>query len=554
MRKSKKRITGILTLALTLALTLNGCSSKETPSQEAAARTSQEQPQLQSGEGTKEEPAPSQTEETGAEQKNGREETGQVQEKNQTTGESHLHPVLETVQSSAYAEDGTSLLWQGNAVRLSIRDEGYEALKKSLADYSDEEEALFRKEMEMEEEYARENQKAFPEEFLFYSLKHEAKVLRADSKVFSFRMINSSYTGGAHGNSVVTGEAFDSQTGQRLELSDVVTDLEGFYSVLIQALKNREDADGYVPGWEETVRSRVYGETINGITCELQWALGPDGMEVYFSPYDIGPYAMGTVTAVIPYEESRAIRSAWVPGGAVREQNVWQLALYDVQNLDVDGDGAEEQVRLEPAELNDVEQMYTLYTDEQKVEFNGTYGVTAAYVMKNPDGTAFFYGDCRTDNDYHYLVIVDLGELKSRGAETEVRTYSQGMYDDVPMDSRSFWLSARGNLFSTFPIRKLYQVSADGMPRTKQKEYAVDRWPVTAVQAVPAFVGENVSQPAEIPAGTKLFVTGTDEESQVTVEDEEGTVYQLQVDGQDWPHTIEGRNIEELFEGLVFAG
>ena len=263
---------------------------------------------------------------------------------------------------------------------------------------------------------------------------------------------------------------------------------------------------------------------------------------------------MGTVIAVIPYEESGAIRSAWVPGGAVREQNVWQLALYDVQNLDVDGDGAEEQVRLDPAERNDVEQMYTLYTDEQKVEFNGTYGVTAAYVMKNPDGTAFFYGDCRTDNDYHYLVIVDLGELQSRGAETEVRTYSQGMYDDVPMDSRSFWLSARGKLFSTFPIRKLYQVRADGMPRTKQEEYAVDRWPVTAVQAVPAFVGENVSQPAEIPAGTKLFVTGTDEESRVTVEDEEGTVYQLQVDGQDWPHTIEGRDIEELFEGLVFAG
>ena len=92
------------------------------------------------------------------------------------------------------------------------------------------------------------------------------------------------------------------------------------------------------------------------------------------------------------------------------------------------------------------------------------------------------------------------------------------------------------------------------MPRTQQEEYAVDRWPVTAVQGVPAFGGENFSQPAEIPAGTKLFVTATDEERRVTVEDEEGTAYQLQVDGQDWPHTIEGRDIEELFEGLVFAG
>lgn len=554
MRKRKKRIAGISALALTLTLALNGCSSREAQSQEAAVRTSQEQSQSLSDEGTEEEPAPGQTEETGAEQKNDQEETGPVQENDRTSGENRLHPVVETVRSSAYAEDGMSLLWQGNTVRLSIRDEGYEALKESLADYSDEKKAAFQREMAVEEEYARENQKAFPEEFLSYSLKNEAKVLRADSGVFSFRMINYSYMGGAHGNSAVTGETFDSQTGQRLELSDVVTDLEAFHGVLIQTLENREDADGYFPGWEDTVRSRVYGETVNGISYELQWALGPEGMEVYFSPYDIGPYAMGTVTAVLPYEESGIIRAAWVHGEGVREQRVWQLAPYEEQSLDVDGDGAEEQVRFEPAEMNDMEQMYTLYAGEQKVEFNGTYGVTTAYVMRNPDGKVFFYGDCSTDNDYHYLVIVDLEELKSRGAETEVRTDSQGMYDDIPMDSQSFWLSTRGNLFSTFPIRKLYQAGADGMPRTQQEEYAVDRWPVTAVQGVPAFGGENFSQPAEIPAGTKLFVTATDEERRVTVEDEEGTAYQLQVDGQDWPHTIEGRDIEELFEGLVFAG
>ena len=162
MRKRKKRIAGISALALTLTLALNGCSSREAQSQEAAVRTSQEQSQSLSDEGTEEEPAPGQTEETGAEQKNDQEETGSVQENDRTSGENRLHPVLETVRSSAYAEDGMSLLWQGNTVRLSIRDEGYEALKESLADYSDEMETAFQQEMAVEEEYARENQKAFP--------------------------------------------------------------------------------------------------------------------------------------------------------------------------------------------------------------------------------------------------------------------------------------------------------------------------------------------------------------------------------------------------------
>lgn len=81
-------------------------------------------------------------------------------------------------------------------------------------------------------------------------------------------------------------------------------------------MENREEADGYFPGWEDEIRYRVYGETADGISYEFQWALGLDGMEVYFSPYDIGPYVMGTVTVVIPYEEMGIISSDWIPDEA----------------------------------------------------------------------------------------------------------------------------------------------------------------------------------------------------------------------------------------------
>ena len=151
-------------------------------------------------------------------------------------------------------------------------------------------------------------------------------------------------------------------------------------------------------------------------------------------------------------------------------------------------------------------------------------------------------------------MIADLAELIEKGAETEIDTYADGMYDDVPMDARSFWLSDRGMLFSTVPVRRLYSAGPDGLPQTEQAEFVVDRFPVTAVQDVPAYTGEDFQEMTTVPAGTKLFVTATDEESCVTAETEDGVRYQFEVNGESWPHTIDGKNIEELFEGLVFAG
>ena len=57
-----------------------------------------------------------------------------------------------------------------------------------------------------------------------------------------------------------------------------------------------------------------------------------------------------------------------------------------------------------------------------------------------------------------------------------------------------------------------------------------------------------------VPAGTKLYVISTDETSCVTAETEEGVKYRFEVNGEQWPHTIDGTDITELFDGLIFAG
>ena len=544
-----------------LALAVSGCAGTEGAESSAAAEEVMESQDV--GEAAESQEAEGAAESSDAEETaESRDAEGAVSSPSEENGAEggtqaqpaqggYLHPVRSVNHMSSYAQDNRTLLCEGSSPVLSVRDAGYEALNEALALYSSQREAAVTEELTWMEEIAQEHLNTSPEGFYGYSTEVTAELLRADAAVFSFRELLAGYTGGAHGSAGVKGRTYDSQTGKQLALGDVAADLDALYEYLVQEIRAAEYAEGLFEDWEETVHWEVYGETVNGFPYSLAWALGADGMEVYFSPYEIGPWAMGTVTVTVPYGEA-GVGEEWRP--LTGERNVWPLAAYQDLSMDVDGDGTEETVGFSTGEMRDVEQMYTLSVGEKSVKFNGTYGVTAAYVMENPDGRKYFYADCRTDNDYHYLVIADLAELMEKGTETEIVTYADGMYDDVPMDARSFWLSDRGMLFSTVPVRRLYSAGPDGLPQTEQAEFVVDRFPVTAVQDVPAYTGEGFQEMATVPAGTKLFVTATDEESRVTAETEDGVRYQFEVNGESWPHTIEGKNIEELFEGLVFAG
>ena len=57
-----------------------------------------------------------------------------------------------------------------------------------------------------------------------YEYTQEINCMRADEAVISFSIMNTDYTGGAHGGEGITSENFDSQTGTHLSLTDVMTE------------------------------------------------------------------------------------------------------------------------------------------------------------------------------------------------------------------------------------------------------------------------------------------------------------------------------------------
>ena len=57
-----------------------------------------------------------------------------------------------------------------------------------------------------------------------------------------------------------------------------------------------------------------------------------------------------------------------------------------------------------------------------------------------------------------------------------------------------------------------------------------------------------------IPAKTALTALRTDNESLFDLSLQDGRIARVEVSGESFPHTIGGEDIEEIFDGIQFAG
>ncbi len=479
----------------------------------------------------------------------GPDETGES-----TDAGSGLFPYVYVEQESEYADVG-KLLASSRYELLWLRSEGsdYSELKNALALYDRSRKERAVSEYEEMLALAREDS-GDSEEFLGYQSVSTTDILRADNSILSFTDETYVYTGGAHGNLTVTGRSFDINTGKSLELGDLVEDTKALSDFIVGHLENNYGSQGLLTeGWEDIVR----GET------EPCFAMGPEGLKIYYAPYLIGPYALGTVTVDVPYgEASIGFKEEYLP---TEEQSVWKLKPYEELFLDINGDGTGESISYELSESGDNMEYRLLISDGtksvSKAEDCG-YGITDAYIMRTPKDRYMFYGETSRENDWRFLSIVDVTGLWSEensSHENEPCGYYEAFYGNVPVNSGKFYLSTRGDLLSTVSLMRKYAVGDEGMAVALDDEYSYENFEIRAKENVPGNVlghsGEEVFREDAIPSGSRLRAVSTDEESYVILENMD-TVELIRVDinGDGWPHTIEGKAIEEYFEGLIFAG
>lgn len=128
--------------------------------------------------------------------------------------------------------------------------------------------------------------------------------MRIDQGVLSLFGSQVSYQGSAHPNQVAISATYDLVNGKALEFSDILTEdysAQQLTQLIIDTLSIR--ADSLYSDYTNVITDRFSGE----YTAIESWYLSQTGLCLYFSPYDIAPYSMGTITAEIPYAKLNGI-------------------------------------------------------------------------------------------------------------------------------------------------------------------------------------------------------------------------------------------------------
>lgn len=382
-----------------------------------------------------------------------------------------------------------------------------------------------------------------------YLIERTTLPVRADNLAFSALAIVRDTQGKSTETTIETLN-LDSQTGKEIALEDVI-DTKDLAGLLTKAYEDTYPDDP-VTAFEKTVSGYADDDYV--------WAISREGVNFYFlDDSDENP-----VTVQLLRKENEDIFTdlyADVP-------EVYVLPISDgfATAFDKDDDGITDLISVQ---LNKDNGSVT-------VDLNGnsavgrfdTFAVTPVLVRTAEEGY-YIYMSCRLDNDYEQLAVFDITDDKPVFIGLESNAGFPAVYDEdeettatvMPGIPEEFSLVSDMNLLSTYGAIRSYEVGKDGMPEALDEWYHPDA--DVELTVVTSFVADIINPKTDrvmdegvsIAKGTKVKIYRTDGKSVVDLESEDDEIIRVDVDTSGgWPQTIDGTDIEKLFDGIRFAG
>ena len=299
----------------------------------------------------------------------------------------------------------------------------------------------------------------------------------------------------------------------------------------------------------------------------LDWSLDPDGVSFFFAPYSLAPYAAGELTARVLFSESPEL----FQGDLCSLPDAFGMYLHERQSVsaDLDGDGSPEEISVATGrdEYNSITGWcITVDGKEFPMDVHG-YDLRP-FLLHSREGKTMLYMDLTGENDYHTLEIFDL----STGEAVHKDSLQAGcsvFYDDATdrtgtcllTDPASFVLAVRAGDISTYSMSRVCHMGEDGLPVPETDYYTVVNGGYQFTVLTP-FRASTVDPETEeilekgvtVPEGEVLNLLHSNNGSWVELTGRDGTLYRVEIDSSDWPRTIDGKDISEIFDGLIFAG
>ncbi len=149
-----------------------------------------------------------------------------------------------------------------------------------------------------------------------YELGLDYEVKRADEQMISIVENGYEYTGGAHPNAVRVAYNFNTQTGERMTLADVASDLDELRTKSMAYLGEALEE----PEWSELLFSD-YRNHLEDILTDSTWYTDREGFYIICNEYIITPHSAGILEFLLPYDEVDVVAGQFQPGEVTDDQS-----------------------------------------------------------------------------------------------------------------------------------------------------------------------------------------------------------------------------------------
>lgn len=389
--------------------------------------------------------------------------------------------------------------------------------------------------------------------FMPYSVGVRAYVHRADNRFFSV-LYEVELDRNEYATYRYIGYNFDS-SGFRHNLSDLLYEPFNLYIPINEQLEPRNE-DGFLLD-----ENKDYTEYWEDVDCEdYAFTLDYYGISLIFNheAFGIEEAYLDSVTLTFSEYPDLVEEDYMMQPEKYAVSFPWGTTVY----VDIDG----ETMPIFAGGLFEdgcCEALYAACGEALATEQVTAFGIDPVYIHSGSDD--YLYVKIDTDNDYQYIIVFELspnGVVKQDEIDAGfVVRYFDFEDGDLPVhyfypivDPDCFELSTSTDVLCTVRGIRSYYVGENGMPEAIDEYYfLLETFILTLNRELLVYDPEGDGY-IELPAGTNLEYFATDSESVCFLRSEDGDVYTVEADCSEYPHTIDGVDIDDIFTGLVFAG
>lgn len=443
-------------------------------------------------------------------------------------------------------------------MNLSEEDRAeYPELEKSITELMKERKEsgkeLYAEAVQLSKEYAEEES----EYQIEYEVSETATVRRADTRIFSILLDGYYYQGGAHGVPYSMGMTFDTVTGERLKLKDVVTEVEKLPDLVKEQLEIFWGMDIF---YEDLDLNEFFEENEESI----QWILDYHGITFYFNPYEIAPYVAGIQSATVSFADHPEI---------FKEEYLEVPECYGVEFVtekefyyDTDGNGTLDSILVGglQGEYGNYETVSVLLNGVWYEEDVLCYQI-APVLIHMGDAKNYLYMGQQYSDGYWVYSIFDI----SGGTIEKIEDVYSGMHNiinpeeeyyafQVLTDPQHFLMDTYTYMLGTAYGYNTYHVGENGLPEKEHDWYTIDNhMEYTMLKDLSVSIVDeegNKTGTTELKSGEKVIYYRTDGENWADLMLKDGSIVRVNPVNEDGIWEIDGTDIEEIFDGIIFAG